>query len=599
MAISISKKWLKNASEHNVYKRGENYRGNVKNLTKRGNCYTAFVRGSELYNVEIIDDKGEPEVSCDCPYDGVGICKHIVAVGLEIIDNNFEEAKTIDFNKNLNTKDFDIQLDTKNFYNNVFSKASERKQKDFLFNLFAQNEDVCKQFYLYMYPPRTPLSNPLDITELSNEIAAIVNDIDIDDYQGNDEYDEYEEYEDYQDYDTAGFEQAVEQNLATYPKQIEQKLYKKSWLDATNILLAIYEAAYLVENYETEYLESDWVTQIVLNIFDENVGSWIAVAENTIPTETAQTVLSLIFARRKAFVRFSYRENNPYVYFGDGLRTLMEFCLIEGHYEKETLAFLREENLINAKNVDFVEFVYMANELDEEWGQLLQTFCDSAMSDKTLLESKLMTFYLDNNKRAAFVEMAKKDFNNQKRHFDLIFKNLLQEDDTAFFKAVQIEYLFRKKDIETYKQLKKLLTEKELSSVVAQCNTKYIDLFIKIATFEKDYPTLLKTAQTYKDPFQNNFFPFNAHTNTYFDSAIQPILNIYPDEVFDMCKERILNKMGKGGQGREHYAASINTIKPLKKIESKKVHLENFVKVLRQTYNRLPAFLDELKKAGF
>jgi ribosomal protein L16/L10AE len=109
----------------------------------------------------------------------------------------------------------------------------------------------------------------------------------------------------------------------------------------------------------------------------------------------------------------------------------------------------------------------------------------------------------------------------------------------------------------------------------------------------------LKTAQTYKESFQNGFFSFNTNTHTYFDNAIQPILNIYPDEIFDMCKERILNKMGRGGQGREHYAASIAIIKPLKKIESKKVHLESFVKVLRQTYNRLPAFLDELKKAGF
>lgn len=596
MALSISKKWLKNTSQHNVYKRGENYRGNVKNLTKRGNCYTALVQGSELYSVEIIDNKDEPEVTCDCPYDGGGICKHLVAVGLEIIDNNFEEAKPIDLNKDLNIEDFDIQLDTKNFYNNVFSKASERKQKDFLFNLFAQNENICKQFYLYMYPPRTPLSNPLDITELSNEIAAIVNDIDIEDYQ-NDENEGY--YESYEDYDAASFEDAVKQHLASYSKQMEQKTYKKNWFEAANILLAMYEAAHLVENHETEYLKSDWVTQIVLDIFDENVESWISAAENTISAEAAQTVLSFIFARRKAFARFSHKENSPYVYFGDGLSTLMEFCLIEGHYEKETLAFLRAENLINAKNIDFVESVYIENKLFEEWGKLLEAFCDSATSDKTLFESKLMTFYLDNNKRADFVKMAKKDFNNQKSHFDLIFKNLLQDDDTTFFKAVQIEYLFRKKDIETYKQLKTLLNEKEMSSVVAQCNAKYIDIFIKIATFEKDYPALLKTAQTYKESFQNGFFSFNTNTHTYFDNAIQPILNIYPDEIFDMCKERILNKMGRGGQGREHYAASIAIIKPLKKIESKKVHLESFVKVLRQTYNRLPAFLDELKKAGF
>lgn len=481
----------------------------------------------------------------------------------------------------------DIKINTDNFYNNVFLKAPQRKQKEFLFSLFSQNEEICKQFYLFMYPPPPPLSNTFGINELSNEIAEIINNIDIEDYRKDEDYDDYDD--EYSDFDDYGFEETLKESLNVYQTRITQQSEKGNWLDSAKIMLAVYEAAYLVENPTSEYFEDTWVTNMVLAFFDTLVENWTAEAEKKLPKEAAAKVLSLIFERRSVFARFSHKPNTPYVMLKGGLASLMESCLNEGVYAKETLAWLKKEELMTFQNIDFVKFIYASNNSDEEFGKILDKFYHKGEP----VERRLMDFYLDNNKRADFVRVAKKDFEDRKMHFDFIQKKLLQTDDELFFKAVTREKLFRKKEIADYEILKKILDSHEILALAKEARKKYLDLFIKIATYEKDYPTLLQVAQEQKDRFNINLM------NSYFENAIQPILNVYPIEIFDMCKERILKTMSRGAQGREYYAAAIKIIKPLKKIETQKTELANLVAVLRKTHYRLPAFLDELKKAGF
>jgi|GEM_PF-2721621 len=51
----------------------------VKSLDVSDTTITAQVRGSKLYNVEIVFDQEEVvKASCNCPYDYSGYCKHIV-----------------------------------------------------------------------------------------------------------------------------------------------------------------------------------------------------------------------------------------------------------------------------------------------------------------------------------------------------------------------------------------------------------------------------------------------------------------------------------------------------------------------------------------
>lgn len=78
------------------YKRGKSYYDfhRVSKLTfdANNNCYTAQVKGSKAYRVQIdIDDSGDIETQCSCPaYESYGCCKHVAATLIAI---NRLEAK--------------------------------------------------------------------------------------------------------------------------------------------------------------------------------------------------------------------------------------------------------------------------------------------------------------------------------------------------------------------------------------------------------------------------------------------------------------------------------------------------------------------------
>ncbi len=79
---------IQDLANHDSYKRGEEYTdvGAVRNLVIEYDTYRAHVHGTHRYTVRVWDDEGEVEASCTCPYDWDGICKHMVAVMLTILD---------------------------------------------------------------------------------------------------------------------------------------------------------------------------------------------------------------------------------------------------------------------------------------------------------------------------------------------------------------------------------------------------------------------------------------------------------------------------------------------------------------------------------
>lgn len=160
--MAITRNWLKKVANEKSFSRGENYYDDVDDLTKIGNVYSAVVYGTEEYEVTITDfPTSDPTAYCDCPYDFDGICKHIVAVCLNIIDGNFEEEASIVFiNKDENfgktkkdgndaqSEEFK-QLPIQTFYEEYFSKQDVLTRMNFLRQLFAQNETIRHQFYTF------------------------------------------------------------------------------------------------------------------------------------------------------------------------------------------------------------------------------------------------------------------------------------------------------------------------------------------------------------------------------------------------------------------------------------------------------------------
>ncbi|MUW13454.1 SWIM zinc finger domain-containing protein [Halorubrum sp. CBA1125] len=72
-----------------VFERGERYRGEgrIREIHRVDTTVTAVVSGSRQYDVRVDLTPDGFAPWCDCPYDGPGACKHVVAVLLECGDD--------------------------------------------------------------------------------------------------------------------------------------------------------------------------------------------------------------------------------------------------------------------------------------------------------------------------------------------------------------------------------------------------------------------------------------------------------------------------------------------------------------------------------
>jgi len=72
-----------------VFERGERYlaEGRIHEIHRVDTTVTAVVSGSRQYDVRVDLATGGFAPWCDCPYDGPGACKHVVAVLLRCVDD--------------------------------------------------------------------------------------------------------------------------------------------------------------------------------------------------------------------------------------------------------------------------------------------------------------------------------------------------------------------------------------------------------------------------------------------------------------------------------------------------------------------------------
>ena len=161
--MAITKQWLKKAANAQSYERGEDIYSQVDDLVKIGDKYAATVYGTDDYEVTITDDAyQDPTTFCDCPYDYDGVCKHIVAVGLNIIDGKFDVEEE-DLAAISNDKEA-AKLPSATFYDDFFLKKEESLQRAFLRQLFANDDKLRRQFYEFSKPKTVVISAPIDCT---------------------------------------------------------------------------------------------------------------------------------------------------------------------------------------------------------------------------------------------------------------------------------------------------------------------------------------------------------------------------------------------------------------------------------------------------
>ncbi|RCU44306.1 SWIM zinc finger domain-containing protein [Haloplanus salinus] len=87
--MDVTEEMVRGVCTDAVFERGERYltEGRVREIHRVDTTVTAVVSGSRQYDVrvDLATDGFAPR--CDCPYDGLGACKHVVAVLLRCVDD--------------------------------------------------------------------------------------------------------------------------------------------------------------------------------------------------------------------------------------------------------------------------------------------------------------------------------------------------------------------------------------------------------------------------------------------------------------------------------------------------------------------------------
>jgi hypothetical protein len=601
--MKITKNWLiKNATDQS-YSRGSGYESSVRKLKKVGDTYTAKVDGSETYKVEITESIDDIETYCDCPYDYEGICKHIVAVGLNILSGNFKEEKPSATPPILTALPelTEEKVDTATFYQKEFLNAKKKKQDEFIKLLFTQDASICRQFLSYIRPPALPLSiASTDITELSNEIAAKLMEIDTDDYLSDDDDDDdrYDrrgyrgryDYDDYDEegesYDTDALEKEVSKLLEPYGKMSVQLLEKGQFLDSIRVLLAIYEAIFIVEDPElNEYNEFSYADEID-TFFEQTTGNWIEkTIYKTIKKSDYDAILALILERWQAFKRFQNKETlAPYE-----LLDVELFYFIVQKTKSEDTFF----ELMTANNLHTPKHYQLTKKLCITLGKddfLLEQLAKYAL-DSMELSKELMEKYIARDNRNGFVAIAQKaceKFNWQINEF--VAERILPTDNLGFFKKILSETATRNQRLDLFHRWQEHVSSVEQENYLQSHSTSNGSFHITLLADAKRFSDILIFAEKNLENFSYA---------TIFPKAAELVLNIYPNEIFSLYCERVALYMGNGGQGRDHYKQAVEMLKPVKNIKNKENDIKVFANQLRSKYNRLPAFLDELKRGGF
>jgi len=243
---------IRTLANDNSYYRGEQYlkSGAVHKLILDGDTYRAHVYGTRRYVVEIQGDEDKLECTCTCPYDWGGICKHIVAVMLLVLQNE-ENGREIE---SLSPAESDIPLD------DLFASLSTEELCTFVRLQATEFPQLAENLQIFSAGATETAKTVEDYQAEIN--SAFENATFIDPYEY--EHYRYDAYEDFDEEDRGG---TVESVLETFVDMARKYQAQGNWIEDAKIQETIVHACLRKvtegrdtedDDYEEEYDEEDF-----------------------------------------------------------------------------------------------------------------------------------------------------------------------------------------------------------------------------------------------------------------------------------------------------------------------------------------------------
>jgi len=571
---------IKELATSSSFERGEDYflSGEVDKIVRKGNLFEGIVYGSRKYKVSLDITTNQLNFKCNCPYDFGGICKHEVALALEILDGKYIE-------NNINEeKSF-----SKEAFGNSFTKAKTGKKLKFLKQLLDRDVDLQQQFIEFTKDVSESLDKIVGekIEVVKDQIHNGLSSLDFDNIENEYEPNHYDYY-----WDDEGLyryaEEMIQDVFTPYINQTANYLKKGNLLDGIRIILGIYEGAQnLPELDNDDYCLFDGGYNTgVQHILKESINNIALEMDEIVKSDEAVLqIIDLVFERVKVYdVENDEDEDEDGIFYDiKDFEKLFQSLVIN----KTTAKYLHgqlQKNKLENYCASYI-ILNIAEILNDEilWTDTAETF---SINDKEIA-GRLIEKYKSKKLEKDFNRIAKMAFHNWPNNFDLyLIDNLDKEKEKDLYIDALKNYVKDKNKIKYYQTLRDYLADDEKVRFVDDFKDSYKHVFyVQLLETEKRYKEILDCAEQNKGSYD-------------FDKLIIPILNIYPSECFTLIVNKNNAALNSYGRNRKTYQSMIKTLRLLKQITSKK---EESVLFLNELYNHkpnLPALKDEMRSAN-
>jgi DNA-binding PadR family transcriptional regulator len=570
----ISIELLKEISTPKSFRRGRDYYENelVADIKVFESSYVAIVKGSYDYEVKIYTEGNATIFSCSCPYDWGGVCKHCIAVGLYILNENVEFKTDNIEEKSAKANNFDISK--------AWDRANLEQKEKFLKQVLLNDESYREKFFAYILP-QTELETKLSANSIRDQVIEILENFDLENYYRF--YDGYERSSGYRDeweqlFD--GVEYELKNKLNDITSAIRRNLTNGNLIDAVKILFGFYEGCFLADCSEINdpacIFDGEFKNTVISYFLDFYSKIISIFPENKLTTAAAIRIMEIFFQREEL-----YESKEEFNYCLPLWRNLLKILIIDEKTAKTMLTFLTKKGFLDY-STDIVQLkIYEITNSQHKWLTAAKKYYDN----NTTIAQELLEFY-DKTDRKKFIDLAKKVFKGSPDSFDeYLYENLGIDDDRELYRNILFNLAKRTRNLELFRELKANFGNNSAQKFIAEASNDtffYLDLLQEV----KDYEKILQLVK------ENNY-----HWG--FHKFITPILNIYPKESFEIIKNKA-NICLEERMGRRYYIEVASWLQLLLKIEDKNItsEIKIYLQELLQKYKRRPALIDELKKVG-
>ncbi|MBC7919630.1 MAG: hypothetical protein H7Z75_00910 [Ferruginibacter sp.] len=606
-SVLFTKKQLKDLANAASFQRGVGYydEGSVKNVVRRGNEFQGKVQGSSRYKVKLAVDGGNLHFECSCPYDYGGICKHAVALGLAVLEGDYQtEAIEVDY-----AEEATLVSDpsTEALFEAFFPKVDEATKMAFLRTLLAKDAYLRAQFlHFVQYQDEQPgeatpgavgpvsgAAQPdgVSIEAVRKDVHGRLSALDFDDL-------DYDEYEQEYDHYAEGWE--VEADIAkemigeVFEKPAERALghaRRGNLPDGFRVILGMYEAAATVTEPAADdhgIFEGLDYQETVLEQFAEVLVGWLDEAEKVVRPEAAVKQLYDLLLERYQHHEDRHRREVPEpqrVYELKHFEPFFFRMLTGPEVARHLLHLFTTHRLVD---VDTVLVVLRIAELTNDETLWLKTAAGFVDSQPTIAR-QLLEKYRAKDRMDDFYRLAEKMMQDRAHEFDqYLLETVPPGANRALHVAALVNFTRRTHSVPHYRELRNYLTKEQRNVFIANESRGYNFLFyVQLLTVEERFADILQFVRKIKADHVGDF-----------EKLIEPIADVYPQECFDIVVVKCDRELQAQGRGRQHYQNIARLLKILLPVKSLREEVKVYALHLYNSKPILPALRDEMKKVG-